>query len=81
MQVIHIHRKIESETLYLPELRPLVGKNVELIVFEQADSVQGNGDWAAAAKAAEELRQSGYDFDAWQEQREYDLKHARDGLL
>jgi hypothetical protein len=36
--------------------------------------------WAAAARAAQELRETGYDFDAWQAQRDYDLKHA-DGHL
>jgi len=36
--------------------------------------------WAAAARAAQELRESGYDFDAWREQREYDRKHANDHL-
>jgi hypothetical protein len=40
----------------------------------------GTGDWEAAAKAAEELRESGYDFDAFQRQRDYDLKHAADHL-
>jgi hypothetical protein len=32
--------------------------------------------WAAAARAAENLRGSGYDFDAWREQRKYDLRQA-----
>ncbi len=36
--------------------------------------------WAAAAQAAQELRESGYDFDAWRQQREYDLMHAHDHL-
>ncbi|HMC64873.1 MAG TPA: hypothetical protein VKI65_08025 [Gemmataceae bacterium] len=36
--------------------------------------------WAAAARAVQELRETGYDFDAWREQREYDLKHADDHL-
>jgi hypothetical protein len=35
---------------------------------------------AAAARAARGLRESGYDFDAWRQQREYDLKHALDHL-
>jgi hypothetical protein len=36
MSSIHIHRKLDSETLYLPELRPLIGKTVEIIVREEA---------------------------------------------
>ncbi len=37
--------------------------------------------WSALADAARHLRESGtYDFDAWRERREYDLKHANDHL-
>ena len=38
----------------------------------------GAGDWEAAAKAAQELRDTGYDFDAWRQQRAFDLQHAAD---
>ena len=31
---IHIHAKIDSETLHLPELKPLIGKTVEITVTE-----------------------------------------------
>jgi hypothetical protein len=34
--------------------------------------------WAAAAHAARELRETGYDFDACREQRDYDVKHGPD---
>lgn len=37
----------------------------------------GTSEWEAAARAARELQQSGYDFDAWQQQREFDVNHAR----
>lgn len=41
----------------------------------------GTGDWDAAAEAARQLRETGsYDYDAWREQREYDVKHANDHL-
>jgi hypothetical protein len=33
-----------------------------------------------AAQAAQALRDSGYDFDAWREQREFDRLHAYDHL-
>jgi hypothetical protein len=32
MNTLRIRRKLESETLYLPELKPLIGKNVDIIV-------------------------------------------------
>jgi hypothetical protein len=37
--------------------------------------------WAAVEKGLQEMRESGgYDYDAWREQREFDLKHAHDHL-
>ena len=83
MNAIHIHKRIESETLHLPELRPLIGKTVEIIVREEVPGpaiIPGTGDWEAAERAAQALRESGYDFDAWRQQREYDWKHAEDHL-
>ena len=80
MNAVRIRRKLESDTPHLPELKPLIGKNVEIIVLEEpAPTITpGTGDWEAARKAVEEL--GDYDFDAWREQREYDLKHANDHL-
>ena len=34
MQAITLTKKLESETLYLPELRPFVGREVEITVRE-----------------------------------------------
>jgi hypothetical protein len=80
--MVRIRRKLDSETLYLPELKPLIGKTVEITVTEETvpEITPGTGDWDAAARAAKELRESAYDFDAWREQRAYDLKHASDHL-
>ena len=82
MIAIRIQKRIDSETLHLPELRPLIGRNVEIIVHETepAPPTPGTGDWEAAARAARELAETGYDLDAWREQRDYDLKHAHDRL-
>jgi hypothetical protein len=82
MHAIHIRKKIDSETLHLPELKPLIGKTVEIIVREEAGPavVPGTGDWEAAKRAAQELQASGYDFDAWLRQREYDRQHGNDNL-
>ncbi|MBA4192567.1 MAG: hypothetical protein C0467_31755 [Planctomycetaceae bacterium] len=38
----------------------------------------GTANWDAVEKAMRELED--YDFDAWREQREYDLRHATDHL-
>ena len=82
MDTIRIHRKLDSETLFLPELHPLVGKNVEIVVTEASSVPQvtpGTGDYAALPALVEEIRAE-YDFDAVREQREYDLRHADDHL-
>ncbi len=34
MQAITLTKKLESETLYLPELRPFVGREVEITIRE-----------------------------------------------
>ena len=36
MNAIRIRKRIDSETLHLPELRDMVGKTVEIIVLEEA---------------------------------------------
>lgn len=35
MSTVHVRRKLESETLHLPELRPLIGKTVDITVVER----------------------------------------------
>ena len=85
MNAIRIHRKLDSETLHLPELRPLIGREVEIIVLdERAPNVQftpGTGDWDAALRAVKELiANDGFDFEAVRLQNECDWKHAEDHL-
>jgi hypothetical protein len=38
MIAIRIRKKIDSETLHIPELRPLIGHEVEIIVLEDQPS-------------------------------------------
>jgi hypothetical protein len=80
MNAVRIRRKLESDTLHLPELKPLIGKNVEIIVLEEAAPavLPGTGDWDSAMQAVAELED--YAFDAFPKQREVDLQHARDHL-
>jgi hypothetical protein len=82
MNTIHIHKKLDSDTLHLPELKSWLGKTVEIIIKEETvlDFAPGTDDWVEAQRAAQELRESYYDFDAWQQQREYDLQHADDHI-
>ena len=58
-----------------------LAKRVEALekqVAELTRPVIRTGNWDAVEKALRELED--YDFDAWREQREYDLKHAEDHL-
>ena len=77
---VRIHRKLDSETLYLPEIRPFIGKTVEIIVREESSAAQmaATNDWDTALRAAEGLEH--YDFTAVDRQRAYDLRHAKDHL-
>jgi hypothetical protein len=81
MNAIRVRKRLDSETLHLPELRTFLGQTVEIIVLadEAVAAVRpGAGDWATALKAVEELED--YDFEAVTRQRDYDLKHAKDHL-
>jgi hypothetical protein len=80
MNALRIRRKLDSETLHLPELKPLIGKNVEIIILDETGPaiVPGSGDWDSAIQGISELEN--YDFDAFRKQREYDLQHAKDHL-
>jgi len=80
MNAIRIHKKLDSDTLHLPELHALIGKNVEIIVLEEGPPpiAAGTGDWDSGMKAVDELED--YDFDAYRKQRACDLAHATDHL-
>ncbi|HEX4592105.1 MAG TPA: hypothetical protein VH120_19385 [Gemmataceae bacterium] len=45
MSTIRIHRTLDSDTLHLPELKPLIGKAVEITVTEAPD--ENGKDWSA----------------------------------
>jgi len=84
MEAIRVRRTLDSETLHLPELRPLMGRQVEIIVLaeespsaciDKAIIVPGTGDWAAFERAAQELREGGFDFDFLKDFDAIDLRH------
>jgi hypothetical protein len=47
--MIHLHQKLDSETLYLPELKPMVGKTVEIIIREEAEPSSGPPSYSLSA--------------------------------
>jgi hypothetical protein len=46
---------------------------IDLLLARDFASTQ---KWAVAQAAAQQLRDDGYDFEAWKEQREFDAKNA-----
>ncbi len=73
MSVIRIHRRIDSETLHLPELRPLIGKAVEIVVTEEpTPPTATEKDWEAFfAEAGTDL----VDPEVYKQYREFDRQH------
>lgn len=74
MTTIQIRKRLDSETLHLPELRPLLGKTVEITVQEQPASPATEEDWKAFFEAA------GTDLvdpDVYRQYREFDQQHNR----
>lgn len=59
MQAITLTKKLESETLYLPELRPFVGREVEITIREATAAKQS----PAPAKSPKPLAGSVLEYD------------------
>ena len=81
MNAIRIRKKLDSEMVHLPELRPLLGQTVEIIVLGEEPDPRirpGTGDWSAFDRLAREI--TDYDFDARPQQDQLDLRHANDHL-
>jgi hypothetical protein len=57
MNAIRIRRKIDSETIHIPELETMIGREVEIIVLEEKASPLSGVDTQAfwTKKTAEEL--------------------------
>jgi hypothetical protein len=51
MQAIRIKQRLDSETLHLPQVRPLLGKQVEIIVLED-EAAQISGETPASDDAS-----------------------------
>ena len=77
MSTFHIRKKLDSDTVTLPEIRPLIGKTVEIIVHEvtMPDFIPGTGDWDAVENAVRGIKD--FDYEALAAQEECDLNHAK----
>jgi hypothetical protein len=72
MSAIYIRRKLDSDTLHLPELQPLIGKTVEIIVREETESPAVPDRWQALTEAAgKDL----IDPEVYKLYREFDRQH------
>lgn len=83
MNAIRIRKKIDSDTLHLPELGPFIGHTVDIVIEDQSGAasvrpgvVPGTGDWDAVLRAAQQIRD--YDYDAQRDQDACDVRDARD---
>jgi hypothetical protein len=76
MIAIRIETVLDSDTLHLPQLKPLVGKSVEIVVREKGMPVvtDATRDWSAVKAAATDL--SDYDFRAYREIRDIELRET-----
>jgi hypothetical protein len=76
MSVIHIETTIDSDTLYLPQLKSLVGKIVEITVREKAvpKVTPSTGASAAIGEAVRQLED--YDFNAYRDARNKERQHS-----
>ncbi|HJQ81948.1 MAG TPA: hypothetical protein VJ828_18425 [Lacipirellulaceae bacterium] len=79
MTAIRIETTIDSETLYLPQLKPLVGKSVEIIVREKSAPIvtPPTRNWTDVEDAVRQLED--YDFDAYREARELEVDRRDKG--
>lgn len=84
---VRIRTTLTSDTPHLPELGPLVGQAVEIVVTPQPAERPPPGDrpptpeeLAVREDAMTFLRNSTYDWDAWKVQREIDLRHEEEEL-
>lgn len=76
MTAIRIHKQIDSETLHLPELKPFVGRRVEIIIMEEETAPVTAKEEAWKAFFA----QHGCDLvdpEVYRAQREYDQLHQQ----
>jgi hypothetical protein len=69
MSAVIIRRTLDSTTLDLPELRPLIGKAVEIVVREERTQPATEEEWIAFfAQGADDL----IDPELYKQYREFD---------
>ena len=82
MSAIRIRKTIESDTVTLPELKPFIGRTVEIAIEEHPVTTQafipGTGDWDEVLAASQNLKD--YDYQAQIDQDACDLRDLKERL-
>jgi hypothetical protein len=76
MNTIRIETTLDSETLYLPQLKPLMGKSVEIVVQEIASPSVLPATQDPMSVEIAVLGLADYDFDAWRASRELEIEQT-----
>lgn len=80
MSSIRIRKHIDSDTLTLPELRPFIGRTVEIAIEDSNSTspsvVPGVGDWDVVLADSRNL--TDYDYQARIDQHARDVQDMRE---
>jgi hypothetical protein len=74
MPDIVIRRTLDSDTLHLPELAPLIGKAVEIVVREEPVRAGSEADWSAFFSDGPDDQ---LDPDLYRRYRDFDRNHGQ----
>lgn len=69
MNAVRIRKGLESDTLHLPELRPMLGKDVEIIILEDSAAATASNGRPDIAKLRQLASEIDFDFDAFEHLR------------
>ena len=74
MTVIHLTQELNADLLRLPEVQPLLGKQVEITIREVPTAQSAKSGWDALLELAQEDL---VDLDVIEDYREFDRNHWR----
>jgi hypothetical protein len=73
MSTVTLRRKIDSETLQIPELKPMIGKNVEITIREFPVALSKKELWDKLEQLAQ---RDVLDLNAFKEYEEFELANS-----
>ena len=82
MSAIRIRKTIDSDTVTLPELKPFIGRTVDIVIEEKPAAIPGftlgTGDWDEVLAATQNLKD--YDYQAQIDQDACDIRNQEESL-